>query len=216
MWQIIQKGGILMWPIYVCSVLSIAIIIERFIYYVQIRANVPGLLKEIMDLVRRNRVKEAIERCETESKPVVNILKAALMNYDKPKEQIQESIEEVSLYEVPKLEKNLAPLATIAHISPLLGLLGTVYGMVKTFYTIEITTRTNPSTVNPSLLAGGIWEALLTTVLGLTVAIIAFVAYNYFVHKVNFLVLEMERAATELMNFLTQGSGRVSLRSERL
>ena len=205
MWEIIQKGGILMWPILLCSILALAIIIERFWYFARLRRNVPFVLSELSEYIKTNRIKEAIDLCQKRSAPVFNILTAGLMHYDQSKAQIKEAMEETSLYEVPKLEKNLAPLATIAHISPLLGLLGTVYGLVKTFHTIEIMSdQFGP--ISPGALAGGIWEALLTTVAGLVVAIVAFIAYNYFVNKVNFLVTEMERSAAELTSLLTESS----------
>ena len=118
-------------------------------------------------------------------------------------EAVKEAIEDASLYEVPKLEKNLSVLATIAHISPLLGLLGTVTGMVRCFQTIQAK-ATSFHPVSPGDLAGGIWEALLTTVVGLIVAIPTFVIYNYLVSRINSFILEMEKASTELVNFLTE------------
>ena len=101
------------------------------------------------------------------------------------------------------MEKNLPALATIAHISPLLGLLGTVTGMVRCFQAIQAK-AVSLHPVSPGDLAGGIWEALLTTVAGLIVAIPTFVAYNYLVNRVNHFILEIEKAATELVNFLTE------------
>ena len=110
-------------------------------------------------------------------------------------------MEEAALSEVPKLEKNLNLLATLAHVSPLIGLLGTVTGMVQAFQVIqEKATALNP--VSPGDLAGGIWEALLTTVGGLSVAIPAIVAYNFLVTKVDNMIINMERAATELVQVL--------------
>jgi biopolymer transport protein ExbB len=130
-------------------------------------------------------------------------MKAGLLKYGSPREEIKETMEDVSLFEIPKLERRLNALATIAHVTPLLGLLGTVTGMTGSFHTIQVrSTSLNP--VTPGDLAGSIWEALLTTVAGLIVAIPTFVAYNYCVSQVNSHVLEMERAATELLNFLCQ------------
>src|SRR5689334_20812085 len=112
-------------------------------------------------------------------------------------------MEDASLYEIPKLESRLGALSTIAHVSPLLGLLGTVTGMTACFHTIQVRTASlNP--VTPGDLAGGIGEALITTVAGLMVAIPTYIAYNYLVSRVNYFILEMERAATELVNYITQ------------
>ncbi len=156
-----------------------------------------------MEKIKKHQIKEAIELCDNTKNPIAHILKSGILKYDRPKPQIKEAIEDASIYEVPKLEKNLTMLATMAHVSPLLGLLGTVTGMVRCFQTIQAKATTlHP--VSPGDLAGGIWEALLTTVAGLLVAIPAFVAYNYLVNRVNNFILEMEKASTELVNFLTE------------
>src|SRR3990167_7257895 len=121
---------------------------------------------------------EALEICNKTQGPIANILKAGILKHDRPRQEIREAIEDASIHAVPRLEKNLPVLATVAHVSPLLGLLGTVTGMVAAFQVIESkATALNP--VNPGDLAGGIWEALLTTVFGLCVAIPTYVAYNY-------------------------------------
>jgi len=116
---------------------------------------------------------------------------------------MREAIEDAGNQEVPRLEKYIKILATIAHIAPLLGLLGTVAGMAKAFQVIQMkAVMLNP--VNTADLAGGIWQALLTTAAGLIVAIPAIVAYHYLVSKVQDFVLEMERSATELINIMSQ------------
>jgi len=203
MWGIITKSGWMTLPIFLCSIFSLAIIIERLFFYLSIRPNAFATLSEVVELVRRNRITEAIDICEKNPFYATNILKAGLARYQETKDIISEAMENASLYEVPKLEKNLNFLSTIAHVSPLLGLLGTVVGLVKCFYVIEQKTS-SVGLVNPSDLAGGIWEALLTTAGGLCVAIPTYIMYNYFVHKVNLVTLEAERAATELLEVLPQ------------
>ena len=203
MWQLFLKGGPVMWPILLCSTFALAIILEKFWYLHKIKIDSRQFLNKIFDKMKRHQVKEALGVCDQTKSPISGILKAGILKYDRSREQIKESIEDASLYEVPHLERNLTTLATIAHISPLLGLLGTVTGMVRCFYTIQIKASSlNP--VSPGDLAGGIWEALLTTVFGLVVAIPTFVAYNYLVSRINNVILEMERASTELVNFLTE------------
>jgi biopolymer transport protein ExbB len=168
-----------------------------------IKTNVPQLKKQIFDYLRNNRLKEAIDLCNNNRSPTARILKAGILKFGASREEIKESIEDSSLFEIPQLESKLSALATIAHISPLLGLLGTVTGMTASFHTIQVRAAgLNP--VTPGDLAGGIGEALLTTVAGLMVAIPTYVAYNYFVHRTNTFVLEMEHGATELVNFLSQ------------
>jgi len=201
MWKIIFKGGIMIYPILLCSILSIAIILERIYFFNKIYRNIKGFVDRVIHLIKKGKIKDALRECESSGTPLGEIMKAGLSNYDRSKEKIKESMEEASLYQMPKLEKNLSFLATIAHISPLLGLLGTVLGLVKCFHTIEVKVA-HFGSIAPSDLAGGIWEALLTTVAGLIVAIPAYVAYNYFVHKLNLYVLEMEKITTELLEIL--------------
>ncbi|MCU0665744.1 MAG: MotA/TolQ/ExbB proton channel family protein [Candidatus Omnitrophica bacterium] len=203
LWNIFLAGGPVMWPILLCSIFALAIILEKLWDLRRMKIDEEGILKGILDKMKHHQVKEALEICDKTESPVTNILKAGILKYDRPRAQIKEAIEDASLHEMPRLEKNLSALATIAHISPLLGLLGTVTGMVRCFQTIQAK-ATSFHPVSPGDLAGGIWEALLTTVAGLIVAIPAFVAYNYLVNKVNNFIFEMEKAATELVNFLTE------------
>lgn len=203
MLQILVKGGWLILPIVLCSMFSLSVVIERFLFYSSIKFNIRALVSKILGLVRQGKIKEALDVCQKNSFYITNILKAGFLRHNESKEVIREAMEDVSLYEIPKLEKNLHFLSTIAHISPLLGLLGTVVGLVKCFYIIE-QKAVSVGAVNPSDLAGGIWEALLTTAAGLCVAIPTYIGYNYFVHKVNGLVLESERAATELLEALSE------------
>ena len=203
LWQVFLAGGPVMWPILLCSIFALAIILEKFWHLHKIKIDTQEFLRSVLDKMKRNETKEALQICENTPSPIANIIKAGVLKYDRPRPQIIEAIEDVSLYEIPRMEKNLTALATIAHISPLLGLLGTVTGMVRCFQTIQAKS-VSMYPVSPGDLAGGIWEALLTTVAGLMVAIPTFVAYNYLVSRINNFVLEMEKASTELVNFLTE------------
>jgi len=202
-WQVFLAGGPVMWPILLCSIFALAIILEKFWHLHKIKIDTQEFLKNILDKMKHHQIKEALQICENTKSPISHILKAGILKYDRTRTQIKEAIEDASLYEIPRLEKNLTALATIAHISPLLGLLGTVTGMVRCFQTIQAK-ATSFHPVSPGDLAGGIWEALLTTVAGLIVAIPTFVAYNYLVSRINSFILEMEKASTELVNFLTE------------
>ena len=203
LWQIFLAGGPVMWPIFLCSVFALALALEKFWHLHKITIDTQAFLSKILEKVKRHEIKEALQICDSAKSPIANILKAGILKYDRPRPQIIESIEDASLYEIPRIEKNLNALATIAHVSPLLGLLGTVTGMVRCFQTIQAKSSTfHP--ISPGDLAGGIWEALLTTVFGLVVAIPTFVAYNYLVSRINHFILEMEKASTELVNFLTE------------
>jgi biopolymer transport protein ExbB len=201
--NIFLKGGPIMWPILLCSIIAFAIVIERLYHLHRARIDTRKFMDDIANVLRRNKIMEAIEICDNTPGPIAHILKAGILKHDRPRQEIKEAVEEAGLYEVPRLERRLTTLATIGHISPLLGLLGTVVGMVMCFQVIqEKSTSLNP--VSPGDLAGGIWQALLTTVAGLVVAIPTYVAYNYLVSKVNDLVLDMERSATDLINILTE------------
>lgn len=197
------KAGVMIYPILFCSVLALTLIIERFLYYSKIEEEPEAVVENLRNLMKRGRTKEALELCDKNITPLSQVLKAGILRYNQPKELIKEAMEDASLYEIPHLERNLSFLATIAHISPLLGLLGTVIGLVRCFYTIELKVSQLGS-VMPQDLAGGIWEALLTTVAGLIVAIPTYVAYNYFVHRVNTYILEMERTSSELLQVLSE------------
>ena len=201
MWEFMQKGGPIMWPILLCSVIAFAIVIERLLQLRREQIDTKAFMEQISKSLKRNKVMEALELCDRMKGPVANILKAGILKHDRPRQEVREAIEDAAIHEVPRLEKNLPVLATVAHIAPLLGLLGTVTGMVAAFQVIE-SKASNLNPVNPGDLAGGIWEALLTTVFGLCVAIPTFVAYNYLVSRVDGFVLEMERSATDLLNIL--------------
>ena len=203
MWQLFLKGGPVMWPILLCSIYGLGIILEKTWYLHKVTIDTQDFLSKILDKMKRHQIKEALQDCDATKSPISHILKAGILKYDRTREQIKEAIEDASLYEIPRLEKNLTALATVAHISPLLGLLGTVTGMVRCFQVIQ-TKATALHPVTPGDLAGGIWEALITTVFGLIVAIPAFTAYNYLVSRINSFILEMEKASTELVNFLTE------------
>jgi Biopolymer transport proteins len=201
--DVINKGGPVMIPIIVCSIFAVAIILERIINLYRSAIDTTKFMDEITAALKRNRISEALEICEQTHGPIAHILKAGISRHDRSRQEIREAIEDAGLHEVPKLEKNLSSLATIAHVGPLLGLLGTVTGMVSTFQLIQ--QRAQAMTpVDPSILAKGIWEALITTVAGLVVAIPSFVAYNYLVAKVESVVVEMEILATDLLNILSQ------------
>lgn len=205
MWDIIQKGGPLMYLIILCSVVALAVVMERVFHLYRIRMDIGKFMENISNVLKRNRTMEAIDLCEKTPGPIPRIIKAGILKHDRSRQEIKEAIEDAGIYEIPQLEKNLGTLATIAHISPLLGLLGTVAGMVRAFQVIQQKATTlNP--VSPGDLAGGIWEALITTVAGLIVAIPTYVAYNYLVSRVQSFIFEMDRSATELVNILSRRS----------
>lgn len=202
MWDLLQKGGPMMYLIIMASVLAFAVVIERIYHLSRARIDADKFMADITAVLKRNKVIEAIEKCNATPGPIAHIVKAGILKHDRSKPEIKEAVEEAAQLEIPRLEKHLPVLATIAHIAPLLGLLGTVTGMIKSFQAIQ-QKALGGLPVNPGDLAGGIWEALLATLAGISVAIPAYVAYNYLTSQVDNLVYDMERSATDLTNLLS-------------
>lgn len=192
-------GGTIILFIMICSVLALFIVIERLLHLHRAQINVPEFLRGLTNVLKRNNVVEAIAICDETPGPVAHVLRAAILRCDQDESSLRHAVEEASLSEVPRLEKNLKVLATIAHIAPLLGLLGTVLGMIGLFQTME---QAGPL-VATSDLAKHIWQALLTTAAGLTVAIPAHAFFNLLVGKISGLCLDMDKAASEIIYFLT-------------
>lgn len=202
MWDMLQKGGPMMYLIILSSVLAFGVVIERVYNLNRARIDANKFMDDIINVLKRNKIIEAIEKCNATAGPIAHIIKAGILKHDRPKAEIKEAVDEAAQLEIPRLEKHLPVLATIAHIAPLLGLLGTVTGMIKSFQVIQYK-ASSAIPVNPGDLAGGIWEALLATLAGLAVAIPTYVAYNYLVSQVDSLVYDMERSAMDLVNLLS-------------
>lgn len=193
------KGGFVMHLISVLLVLMIYVVIEKFLVLRKARANVKEFIINVKSLLKTGNIPEIIDYCNSHNTPISRIFKQGLLKHNFGDEKIREAIEMAGRSEVFLLEKRLNLLATVAGVAPLLGFLGTVTGMINAFMTIQAL----GGVVSPSDLAGGIWEALLTTAYGLIVGIPAYGLYNYFVTKINRLVHEIEVAATEFVEILS-------------
>lgn len=202
MWEMIQKGGPMMYLIILSSILAFGVVIDRIYNLYKARIDADKFMDGITAILKRNKIIESIEMCNNTPGPIAHIVKAGILKHDRSKPEIKEAVEEAAQLEIPRLEKHLPILATIAHITPLLGLLGTVTGMIRSFQVIQMKALAL-APVNPGDLAGGIWEALLATVAGLAVAIPTYVAYNYLTSQIDNLVYDMERSATDLVNLLS-------------
>ncbi len=196
--ELLSRGGPLMIPLLVCSVLSLAIIIERLFSLRHSRLMRVDILMEVEIAIKKKDLATALEWANKGSSPMTSIAKVALINSDKPKEDLKASIEEAGRIQIPQMEKFMTLLQTIAVISPLLGLLGTVTGMINVFQTIV-----TEGTGNANILAGGISEALLTTAAGLSIAIPTLIFYNYFNKKIEHMIIEMEHLSVTLFELLT-------------
>ncbi|HET9418635.1 MAG TPA: MotA/TolQ/ExbB proton channel family protein [Chthoniobacterales bacterium] len=198
--EYIQKGGLLMWPILVCSIISIAVFAERLFYFHRASINVGEFLKGLTNLIQRRNFAEALHESAGTPGPIARVIHAAIIRHDAPRSELREIVQEAAQLEVPKLERYLGVLATLAFLAPLLGLLGTVTGMIDAFGTIS--SHGGYATVTE--LSSGIYKSLLTTAAGLVVATPTFVAYSYLSSRVNTMLHEMERAGIEIMHLLTE------------
>lgn len=181
------------------SAIGMVIFIERLLHYHRAQINSSEFLNGVRNVLKRDNIVEAISICEATPGPVPRLVKTAILNRERGREGVREALEEAGLIEVPRLEEKLGLLATIAQISPLLGLLGTVLGLIRVFGVLE----KEGVFAHAGLLSRGVWEALICTGAGLAVAIPAYAAYNYLVSRVNSIVLDMEKASTEILNIVT-------------
>ena len=198
--SILLKGGWIMLPLFLASIITLAIIIERYIVIRKSRQNIPAFLMKLRGMLKRKDITGAISYCMEEKSSAANIIRKGLKKYNLGHERVIEAIENAGKQEVHKLEKGLSVLATISGVAPLLGFLGTVTGMISAFMRIEDL----QGSANPSDLAGGIWEALLTTAFGLAVGIISYTFYNYLVSRVKKLVLDMEIVSNDVVDVLEE------------
>ncbi len=193
----VQAGGWLMLPILLCSVIALAIVGERFWSLQEKRITPPNLVAQVWQWHKAGALDDEHIQALAKSSPLGRILAAGLINRHHPREIMKESIEDTGRQVVHELDRYLNTLGTVAAVTPLLGLLGTVIGMIKVFAAI-----TAHGVGNPGVLAGGISEALITTAAGLSVAIPSLIFYRYFRGKVNALVLKMEEEALKMLDVM--------------
>lgn len=200
-WETIVRGGPLMIPIIFCSVVSLAIILDRLVRLRRSRRENVEFLRKIHGNIRVGRVEEAIGICKASNAPLASIFHAGLKRIGDGEDRTRQSIEDAGRKEAGELERHLGGLATIAGGAPLLGFLGTVLGMIEAFQQVE---RLGGE-VNASVLAGGIWQALLTTAAGLAVAVPTYFAHNFIHSRIQEQVQLMEEKSRELMTLLVTG-----------
>ncbi|HYE32602.1 MAG TPA: MotA/TolQ/ExbB proton channel family protein [Methylomirabilota bacterium] len=177
---------------------AVAVFIERVLYYHRAHINTSEFLAGVRNVLKRDNVVEALSICDATPGPVPRLVKTAILSRERGRDGVREALEEAGLVEVPRLEEKLNVLATIAQISPLMGFLGTVFGLMRIFSDLQ---ASGPY-AHASQLSGGVWEALICTALGLGIAIPAYAGYNYLVSRVNTIVTDMERASSEILNLV--------------
>jgi biopolymer transport protein ExbB len=199
----LSEGRYVIWLILLAGAVGIVVFVQRFLLYHREQINSTEFLNGVRNVMRRDNVVEALSICDATPGPVARLVKTAILNRDHGRERIREAIEEAGLVEVPRLEEQLNLLATIAQLAPLLGLFGTVLGFIQIFRQMQEAGLY----AHAGLLSSGVWQALTCTAAGLAIAIPVHAAYNYLVNRVNSIVLDMERAAMEIVNIVSEGGG---------
>jgi biopolymer transport protein ExbB len=197
MYFVWDEMGFMRWPLGACLLLGIIVIIWKFFDLMAKSGRTKKILGEVNQLLSEHKVDEAMEVCRESDSPAANILFAGLERRNEGTDRVMKAIENQGLLELSKLEKGLVVLATLMNVAPLLGFLGTVIGMIIAFQAIEVAGE-----VEATLVAGGIKVALLTTASGLAIAIPVSIAHNYFVSRIDSLVIDMEESAQKMIDTL--------------
>ncbi|MEZ4699005.1 MAG: MotA/TolQ/ExbB proton channel family protein [Rhodothermales bacterium] len=198
--DMLLQGGWTMIPLIILSILTIWIFFERVRTLRKAQTDPYLITDRTRSYIQAGDVRGAIGFCEAQNNPISRILKRGLERLGRPIAEIQDAVQAAGKYEAYELEKRTDIIASIAGIAPMLGFLGTVIGMIKAFQEIQ----NLQGNVNPSVLAGGIWEALVTTAVGLLVGIAAIFLYNFLINRINRLVNDMERSATDFIDLLQE------------
>lgn len=202
---LLTNGGAMIWLILIAGAVALVVFIERVLYCHRAQINSAEFLSGVRNVLKRDNVVEAISICDATPGPVARLVKTAILNRDKGRARVRDAVEEAGLTEVPLLEERLNLLATIAQIAPLLGLLGTIVGFMEMFRQLQEAGLY----AHIEQLSHGVWRALICAGAGIAVAIPAHAGYNYLVSRINKIVLDMERAAGEIVNIVTEnGNGK--------
>ncbi len=207
--DIIMQAGWIMIPILLLSVLTIYLFVERMLTLRRAETNKVEIMDRIREYVSNGNIHGAQAYLEVQAKPLTRILMHGLERLGRPISEIQDAVNAAGKHEAFELERRMDILASIAGIAPMLGFLGTVTGMIEAFQQIQ----SLQGNVNPSVLAGGIWEALVSTAAGLIVGILAFFLYNFLLSRINRLVNDMEQSATEFIDLLQTPASESSAQS---
>ena len=199
---LLSSGGPVLWLLLLISAVAIAVFIERFLHCHRAQINSTEFLNGMRTVLKRNNVVEALSICDATPGPVPRLVKTAILNRDQGRDRVREALRDAGAAEVPRLEEKLGLLATIAQLAPLIGLLGTVLGFIQTFSRMQEAGLT----AHVGQLSSGIWQALVCAAAGLAVAIPTHAGHNYLVSRINSIVLDMERAGTEIVDIVTESA----------
>ncbi len=200
-WKLFLLGGPVMWPILLCSIFAMAVIIERLWFFYAIREDSVALKNRIFGAVSRNDIKAAMTVCDLSGSPAAKVLKIGLLEYGRSRQEVQSAMEDASQFEVYLLQERLPALFAVGNAALLLGFLGTITGMCGLLHAVSVRAQAMNQLL-PAGLFGGLWEALLTTAAGMIVGILCGLAYHYLVFLQTRYVAGMEKIAVELAHFL--------------
>ena len=200
MLNLMGNGGPVIWLLLACGLFAALVFLERLFNLHRAQIAADDFLKGVYNILNRDNTVEAATICEEAPGPVARLALAAVLHHDDALENIGRAIEDAGLEEIPRMERGLGWLATVARITPLIGLLGTVLGMMDVLLAAH---RAAPLVAMADL-TGGLWAALASTALSLVVAILVYAGYNLLVSRVESILLDMERSASALMNFMRQ------------
>jgi biopolymer transport protein ExbB len=199
MMQLIERGGVIFVVILALSVVAVAIIVERLLYFRKNRGDEDTIMRRLETTLAKGNFDEALAICESMPSPITNLMRVGIEHRDYSREVIKMAISDAANMEIPRMERFLSSLGTIAHVTPLLGLLGTVTGNIQAFGVLG---ETGIGGGDPAVLAQGISEALLTTAAGIIVSVPAIAFYNYLVSRVNHSIIRLENRVNELVLYL--------------
>lgn len=199
-WELSLKGGWIMIPIVVLSILAVYIFIERYFAVKKASRTDINFMNKIKDYIHDDKLDSAMALCQSSASPVARMIEKGLQRIGRPLNDINTAIENVGNLEISKLEKGLPTLATVSGAAPMIGFLGTVMGMIRAFYDMS----NAGNNIDVSLLSNGIYTAMVTTVAGLMVGIVGYLAYNILVAKVEKVVFQLEANTSEFMDLLNE------------
>ncbi|MGC8828195.1 MAG: MotA/TolQ/ExbB proton channel family protein [Verrucomicrobiia bacterium] len=193
------EGGFIVWVIYIIGAVGVSLMIDRFLHYHRAQINSVEFLNGVKNVLKRENIVEAISICDATPGPIPHIVKIAILNRDRGSDRLKEILRETSLSEIPRLESRLNLLPVIAQIAPLLGLLGTVIGLIELFNVVQ----QQGFFIHPGLFAEKLWKALVSTAAGLGVAIVCYAGHCILTLNLNNIIADMEKTAVEIINILT-------------
>ena len=197
-WELLRQGGPMVWVLLLVSAFGVTAFLERLLYYHRAQINASEFMAGVRTVLKNDNVVEAVAICDATPGPVARMAKLGILNREQAHDRLKELLDDHSRAEVPRLEKRLNMLGTIAQIAPLLGLLGTVLGFIQIFQGVWL----KGNWVLANDLAGGIWQGLVCMALGLAIAIPCTIAFNYLVGRKDDIALDIEKSNAELLNIL--------------